>query len=388
MMGSPKRSSTTLEIGTNAPMSAWLSVYLDGIRFVAALIVYLGHVGVARMGAGPTWMFAPFGQLAVLVFFVLSGLVIGYSVQSRKMSARQYTSARGTRLASVVVPTVCITAILDAVGSRLDPELYRAVDHLLGSGIVSIPACLTFLNEAWGANIHLGSDDSYWSMGYEVPYYALFGVWCFSRGRTRVLACVLLAIAVGPSIMALFPTWLLGVAVWYLIRGYRPSPVTGAVMCLGSLFGAILLTVWVAANLDYLTTANSLASHNREQMIVDYLMSGLFGLHIWGFSGFGARLPFDPGVFGAVVRWLAGGSFTLYLLHLPLVLFVRACLPNGIPNLTYYTAIVCLPFVAAYAIAEFTERRKAVWRDAVERAIDIVERILVRVRTRSFRVFA
>ena len=67
------------------------SIYLDGARFFAALTVVAGHT---------EWSFAPgfmpfireyhLATLAVGIFFVLSGFVIGYAVDRNETDARSY----------------------------------------------------------------------------------------------------------------------------------------------------------------------------------------------------------------------------------------------------------------------------------------------------------
>jgi peptidoglycan/LPS O-acetylase OafA/YrhL len=65
------------------------------------------------------------------------------------------------------------------------------------------------------------------------------------------------------------------------------------------------------------------------------------------------------------VAWLAGASFTLYLLHYPLIHFIAAAMPG--PE-TYWASrllVFVLPPLAALALAEATERRRHAWRRAI-----------------------
>jgi peptidoglycan/LPS O-acetylase OafA/YrhL len=83
-------------------------VYLDGTRFLAALIVVAGHI---------EWSFAPgfmpfirdyhLATLAVGIFFVLSGFVIGHTVDRKATDALSYSLNRAARVYSVVVPSCC-----------------------------------------------------------------------------------------------------------------------------------------------------------------------------------------------------------------------------------------------------------------------------------------
>ena len=54
-------------------MSGTLSIYLDIVRFAAALVVFLGHAADSRFTGGFLWQFNLINQEAVTIFFVLSG---------------------------------------------------------------------------------------------------------------------------------------------------------------------------------------------------------------------------------------------------------------------------------------------------------------------------
>lgn len=87
-------------------MSPTFSIYLDAIRFLAALTVFLAHAqaphrGALQLGGFPAWRLA---NDAVVTFFVLSGLVIHYSVDHRDCEIATYIINRLARLWSVVIP--------------------------------------------------------------------------------------------------------------------------------------------------------------------------------------------------------------------------------------------------------------------------------------------
>ena len=60
-------------------MNPITSVYLDLIRFIAALLVVLSHAAYPRLDGVNFAMFGGFGRDAVMIFFVLSGYVIAYA---------------------------------------------------------------------------------------------------------------------------------------------------------------------------------------------------------------------------------------------------------------------------------------------------------------------
>ena len=66
--------------------------------------------------------------------------------------------------------------------------------------------------------------------------------------------------------------------------------------------------------------------------------------------------------FGPSIRWLAGGSFALYLVHFPIMHFVGAILPGNVDMAWRQVLVLILPIIAAYAFAELSERRRPALR--------------------------
>ena len=116
-------------------------------------------------------------------------------------------------------------------------------------------------------------------------------------------------------------------------------------------------------------------NYDVESIMICYAMAVLFSLHLIGAnmaSDFIERIltPVAP-----TIRWLAGGSFSLYLLHEPFSYFLRALLPK---DLSAGSAGILLGLgvpAAVYLVAEFTERRKSAWRRIFEMMIPGKKRI-------------
>ena len=65
-------------------MNRATSLYLDLVRFTAALVVFFGHICGSRFTGGLFWQVGPYADEAVDVFFVLSGFVIAYVAENRE----------------------------------------------------------------------------------------------------------------------------------------------------------------------------------------------------------------------------------------------------------------------------------------------------------------
>ena len=107
-------------------MNKSVSLYLDLVRFLAAVIVVIVHANHERFTGGLPilWRLSGLGNDAVMVFFVLSGFVIAYVSDQKERSLEDYMVSRLARLYSVVVPALLLTVLLDWLGARIDPTLY------------------------------------------------------------------------------------------------------------------------------------------------------------------------------------------------------------------------------------------------------------------------
>lgn len=113
------------------------SIYLDLVRFTAAVTVFFGHVSGSRLTGGLFWQMGPYGPEAVDVFFVLSGFVIAYVYDTREHSLTDYAVSRFARIYSVAIPALIVTFILDA--SDAPKALASTANHGTMSGTAEFP---------------------------------------------------------------------------------------------------------------------------------------------------------------------------------------------------------------------------------------------------------
>ena len=340
------------------------SLYLDLVRFAAALVVFLGHAAGTRLTGGFLWQLGAYTGEAVAVFFVLSGFVIGYATDRRETTAGAYALARAARIYSVALPALVATFALDAAGRAVDPGLYNAGWGYVAHGQAGqFLSGLFFINRVWWAQVPQGSNLSYWSLGYEVWYYAIFGLAAFAPPRWRWLGAGAALLASGPAVASLFPLWLIGLGAYRLCaRRVLPAGV-GAL-----LWGASLLA-WLSyevfARHHGRTTAFG-ASLARPELAQDFIVGICFAASLIGFRGVSPLIAATLAPYARPIRWVAGATFTLYLFHLP----VAQCLAafcQGVGHLpprswAARTVVIGGTLVAVFLAAEVTERRKDVWR--------------------------
>jgi peptidoglycan/LPS O-acetylase OafA/YrhL len=345
-------------------MTPGFSLWLDFLRAAAALTVVFGHIAHVRFTRGDYYVLREINIAsdAVIVFFVLSGVVIAYAA-GRDGTLERFAFNRLTRIFSVVFPALVLTAVFDAIGTGIDisaypPDYYQPLPlaELFWRG-------LSFSNEWQGLSdrVRLGTNGPLWSLSYEVGFYMIFGVAVFLRGPLRIVLLLLFALVLGIPILALLPAWLLGVMVWNLGATGAVMPQSRAWML--AIGGIVTLVVLKAAGLPALlthltVTALSPLNHHAvlgysDEVLWNTVIALCIALHLIGARHVAARskAPRQGRVAGAI-RWIAGGSFSIYVMHYPTLHILDATLPETLPGYDLWllglTLGLCFVFAALF----------------------------------------
>lgn len=209
---------------------SWHSILISLLRGLAAFIVVVAHLraamypGLREIADPPLWFkglafVSGFAHQAVLVFFVISGWLVGGSLLNRLHQPHafaNYTIDRATRLWTVLIPTFLLTLLFAAVTGAVSPD-----------GIDFSPAnqysAITFAGNLVGLQRVLlpdfGGNFPLWSLANETWYYLLFPVLvvaCSTPRHAVRIACaaafVVLCVVLPAGIVGYFLVWLLGVA--------------------------------------------------------------------------------------------------------------------------------------------------------------------------------
>jgi peptidoglycan/LPS O-acetylase OafA/YrhL len=354
------------------PPGASPSVHLDALRGFAAFSVLLNHLrdalfvdyqAVARHNpfTSAAYLLSGLGRQWVIVFFVLSGYLVGgsvlRSVGSGKWSWRSYLLARLSRLYVVLLPALLLGGALDWLGMhRPGTEIVYSGNSGMHSLVINVQSVLTWpilaANALFLQTIKLpfvgpnavptfGSNGALWSLSYEFWYYLAFPLLVFllarsQSARMRLLSCLgLLAWGwfVGLNIILLGFTWLMGASIAFLPDfPARRRWQRGLAIALGlTLFAAVLIESKLLP---------SLASDLALGLMVTAL--------IWVVLRC-ATAPL-PALYVHMARRAAHSSYTLYLVHLPMVIFLKATLhlPRAYPG--WHALLVAAGVLAAIVI--------------------------------------
>ncbi len=347
------------------------SVYLDALRVIVALNVFLCHVFSFKKLVAVTPAWAWWSHESVIVFFVLSGLVIAHASAHKDATVNAFAISRLTRIYSVVIPAIFLTFLADRIGMQVDPAFYAA--HTAQSApALRATISLLFLNESWLLTTKLFSNQPFWSIPYEIFYYALFASWFYFRGTKRWILLAVFAAIAGPKILLLGPIWLMGIYVYRETRSAGWSPLVHWLMFVAPLvFYAFYVDVRLSTQWGRITEA--LVGHYIYRDVLTsarYVMSdtalGLaVAMHLLGAKNIFSQARSHRQKLENGVRTLSGYTFSLYLLHLPLVFMFTALLRPD-PGKPIAPWLVILPtLIVIMIVSRVTEQQRHRLKPAV-----------------------
>jgi peptidoglycan/LPS O-acetylase OafA/YrhL len=351
-------------------MNRGLSLYLDLLRALAACAVYIFHAQHFSGKAVP--LVGQFGGEAVIVFFVLSGLLISFACE-KHIGLHDFMRARLARLWSVCLPALVLTVVADMLGQYLSLAAYAPMQpYGLFKWTASLTVNALFLNQIWGLNIYPGTNGPFWSLSYEFWYYAIFAVAVFLRGWARVGIVFLVAIIAGPKILVGLPIWMMGACVYGALKILpKFEPVVGYMIWIASL--GLAVAFWYFHIDDWLTSQfPSTAQRAAKQWSVNfwpssYIIGALVAMNIYGLACIANKFDVLLPRLSPVIKAVASTSFGLYLFHYPLMYLVKGVLWSiGIVDGYFFVATVyLLPFGISTYLALLCERHKGYFARAL-----------------------
>lgn len=310
---------------------------LDGVRGVAAFVVVIYHVSlIARpfaAGGGraeEVWtsvtesplklLFA--GTEAVLVFFVLSGLVVALPLLRGTTSWAAFFASRLVRLYVPVWGALVLAAVLIALVPRRGDAVSNGewIDEANASSVT----LSSFLREASLTPASYDIVNTLWSLRWELVFTALLplavGLAVLLRRSTAALvltglvaaATTVLGRVLGVDALVYLPVFLLGTLVAVRLDDLlawarrRPRPILWSVVGGGS--ALLLIASWLARPFA------------PPRTLVSEVLWGLAGLGALGLVLVAICSPaLEQLLSTRVPQWVGRVSFSLYLVHVPVL---------------------------------------------------------------------
>lgn len=331
------------------------SLHLDLIRGLAALVVFYGHLHLVVTGHGSIGSDShslavathpadglALPHAAVVIFFVLSGYLVGGSVVRdlgrERFSWRSYATRRLTRLWTVLIPALALGAILDGLNQWLFSATPFFRSDYFTSQLHGWPTPLNFARYLfflqtidWIPAPRFGTNGALWSLSSELWYYALFpllAICVFSarmRKTIRVGCALLLAVllvAVGSRITFSFPVWLLGV-VAYCVPARIPA--------------GWQVRANLALAIQFFAALYVLRAKPMNPALADGILSLSFTLLLYGLLHRG--VPVGNTLYSRTARAVSLPSYTLYACHIPMTVFLACWLASTAPGAFHHTAL-------------------------------------------------
>lgn len=337
------------------------SLYLDAVRFAAAAMVVVAHLLMLRLIDDRAAAFVPdLGREAVIVFFVLSGFVIKYSVDQKHANLQDYVVARCARIYSAALPVLVAALALVALVLAFSSVQVNTA-YQVAKAYIYFPFHLLFAGEFWNLAESPPWLLPYWSLGYEVWYYVLFGIAYYLTGAKRLilLACVLLL--VGFKLWLLLPIWLSGVWLYEWSKSHSISArwaSAGWVLSIAALciFKLVDADVYLRALGSAIWPFPGLRLVSADRYLADYVVCALV------LCNFACARSMDFAWLRALhrpVRALAGHTFTLYLVHFLVLMAWKSFYPHNPANVGDLALMLCAVGAVTYLMGFVTERRKS-----------------------------
>jgi peptidoglycan/LPS O-acetylase OafA/YrhL len=361
------------------------TAFLDGLRGLASLYVMVGHARWLLWEGYETgflkhpqdynlfnkilvYFFSgfKFGHEAVLFFFVLSGFVI--HLKYAKNLARSgklnfiyttYLIKRFKRIYPPFVISLLLTFILDSLGKRQGYSIYCGttpyplINLNIGNrdlGFTTFLGNLSFLYTTYFPIA--GTNGPAWSLKFEWWFYMLYPLFLFFSKKNLLISTVFLCLL---FLLSFYP------AHWPEL--FLPE-IFSMMLCWW--LGVILAEVYVKRiniafeKLSYFLLAFLFCVFKSLMPVVIFdliIALGFIGLISFGFSLKGNNVLI---AFLTKLKFLANFSYTLYIIHFPILVFISGWLMsingNKLPShFGYVFACILLISSASYIIHYITE---------------------------------
>jgi peptidoglycan/LPS O-acetylase OafA/YrhL len=372
-------------------MTQTFSAFLNASRWIAAFMVVLYHAralvmvpysDVTRQGQLPTrilYLASALGHEAVMVFFVLSGFLVGGLTlkrwRTRGVEIGNYYAHRFSRIYIVLIPALLVGWGLDSIGVNYlnDTGIYTNSGHF--SMIPRRIGTARLTPEVFIANLAMlqglfsfrtfGSNGPLWSLACEWWYYCIFAAAAAAALckdilvralNFAVLIALLFMLAVGSlHFLAWMLIWLLGIAVfWFCESRYRkPNPYVAAVQFII----VLVISAWSHGKLEANATWEPYGSYAMEFSVGLSFCVLLSSFYARGGSAWTGSL---------LHKKFADFSYSTYVVHLPFLMVLIALFNDKLrigllqqPSLTSFGYLVFLVLsvcLCAYGFSVLTER--------------------------------
>lgn len=355
---------------------------LDSFRGIAAIVVVIHHVFVIFPDSVATvksfsnvlyhiWdTISNYNKEAVLFFFLLSGFSIALSSfridWSVKESINLYLYKRFKRILPLFWFALAVTFFIGLLSGNLSHDSF-SVNNLLGN--IFLLQVSGYIPHAWFSPY--GMNGPLWSISYEFFYYLLFIPWVLILYRYKfsgvsLRLSVICSILISFTAIAIqkffflpwiyfansFAVWMIGVYLFYLFNANKKDHF---------LFGFLIL---VLVSVEIFDLNNESFSLSGFSSTLSQLKNG-FWISVVFYIGLAFSQNMDSikestilTLFNKIWKPIGDGSYTIYLIHYPILLFWKSINFDSI-----FLVLPVLILILAFSVwvERWVVRQKFVW---------------------------
>lgn len=338
-----------------------LRVDIQALRALAVMAVVINHMHAE-------WL--PGGYLGVDIFFVLSGFVITRLLQKQfedqgKLLLTTFWLQRLARIVPAYVVMLGTVGLLTALIFLPNNFKEFHVSWLSSLGFLSnhfFAEYGDYFSPAVSEQPLLHT----WSLAVEMQYYLLFPVLFWMAVRWKAIWLLPMAAVLSAFVAVLL--WQQSTdtqALYYTLALRVPEFLVGAVLAAHALpqrVGEAWRKLFVVVGMVVIGASLWFVGANRFEPIAAYALCLGVGLVLWADLQFGVwhstcRL--------AVVQWLGGLSYSIYLWHWPLLAWVHYIYADLYWTLGWVVVYMLSTLVLAYVSWRWVENRfRFAWKQA------------------------
>lgn len=350
---------------------------LDGLRGLSAIYVLVHHArlaltqpyfnGLSKHPEQYQWYdrimvyffsLFKFGHEAVIIFFVLSGFLIHFRYAGAQnifadFKLSQYLKKRLIRIYPTLIVSFIVCYLTDLLILAITGDSYPLSQYSLSRFLFNF--FLVPESPFWGSNYPV------WSLKHEWFFYLMYPLLLWSYHKQRILPLLLS--------LGLFVTYLFGYRIDYIgAAAYSIS-----IWLLGAIMAAIYkqnerlfnyIPVLIVFFLAYPLIARINSNYPWLDLCFGLITTGFVALMIIRNKSMLARIL-------SSLAWLGTFSYSLYLLHFPILLLFKSLAIYYAKNkelpyhLWYVTGsiIIIIPFV--YLIYYYSERIALTYKKSI-----------------------
>jgi len=190
----------------------------------------------------------------------------------------------------------------------------------------------------------------------------LFWAACYLKGGKRYIGVLFICLLIGVKILILFPVWLFGVATYHISIHLTLRKKIVQLLFLITIVLIIILTFyWDFSFLSDKFVFGHAPLYFSSRFVFDWVYGALIAINILSVGSLDF-FNFIPAVIEKSIKSLSAMTFSLYLYHLPLLIFIAAIVPYNKSSYLNVIPIIAGIVILVGILSQVTEKQRGNWK--------------------------